>query len=253
MDYLPGSLNKSTMSISRALISFSIASFLMPGLNAETSPVSNGETTFNFDEGSELVGSSSLLPDWHETMLRAIEEHEQIENCLDLEENCTRRMKPLRRLILRGRTLSPKKQLTLVNHYVNRKRRYHRDGRSYREYDDYRLLKRQQWSTLLEFLDRGGDCEDYATSKYALLKLLGFDPTNLRIMIVYDRKAREHHALVAVYDKDFGTQLLDNDNTIFRKRPFSYRYVYSLNEDSIWDHSLDRERKPRRLPIKASR
>ena len=247
------SQTESTQSLLRSFRNFPIALlFTLVGI-AGSSSVYGSEKAFSFEDESELVGPSSLLPDWHDAMLRAEKEHELIENCVEAEENCTTQTKPLRRLILRGRTLSPKKQLTLINHYINRKRSYHRDRRSFLEFDDYRLLKRQQWSTLLEFLDRGGDCEDYATSKYALLKLLGFDPTNLRIMIVYDRKAREHHALVAVYDSDLGTQLLDNDNKMYRKRPFSYRYVYSLNEDSIWDHSLDKERKPRRLPIKASR
>ncbi len=247
------SQTESTQSLLRSFRNFPIALlFTLVGI-AGSSSVYGSEKAFSFEDESELVGPSTLLPDWHDAMLRADREHELIENCVEAEENCTKQTKPLRRLILRGRTLSPKKQLTLINHYINRKRSYHRDKRSFLEFDDYRLLKRQQWSTLLEFLDRGGDCEDYATSKYALLKLLGFDPTNLRIMIVYDRKAREHHALVAVYDSDLGTQLLDNDNKMYRKRPFSYRYVYSLNEDSIWDHSLDKERKPRRLPIKASR
>ncbi len=215
--------------------------------------VTEPETTFNFHDKSQIVGPSNLLPDWHNTMVRANDEHQLIENCLESEDACTRKTKPLRRLILRGRDLSPQQQLTLVNQYVNRRRSYSRDRRTYREYDDYKILKRQEWSTLLDFIQRGGDCEDYATSKYALLKLLGFEPQHLRIMIVYDKNAREHHALVAVFSNELGTQLLDNDNAIFRKRPFSYRYVYSINENFIWDHSLDKERKPRRIPLKSSR
>ena len=209
--------------------------------------------TFEFDDDSTILGPSTLLPDWHETVQRSLKEQEQIEDCLKDEEACTRRMKPLRTLILRGRGLSPSRQLTLVNNYINRRRSYSRDKRTYKEYEDFRILKRQEWSTLLEFLDKGGDCEDYATAKYQLLKLLGHSEDHLRIMVVYDRKVREHHALVAVYDEKLGTQLLDNDNAIHRRRPFAYRYVYSLSDESIWDHALDKVRKPRKLPIKDDR
>ena len=206
---------------------------------------------FDFGDGESLLGPASLLPDWEETVQRAKKEHKLIEDCVEDEEACTRRMRPLRTLIRKGKDLSPHKQLSLVNRYINRNtRRYSRDRRTYKEYDDFRVAKRQQWSTLLEFLEQGGDCEDYATSKYALLRLLGFEADQLRVMVVYDKKAHEHHGLVVVHTEELGTRLLDSDNAIYRKRPFNYRYVYSINEESIWDHSLDRERMPRMLKLK---
>jgi predicted transglutaminase-like cysteine proteinase len=91
---------------------------------------------------------------------------------------------------------------------------------------------------LLEFLQKGGDCEDYATAKYMILRLLGYSAEALRIVVVYDRKTREYHAVVAVNDDQGNVRLLDIDNRIYRGKPAAYRYIYAVNENSIWDHSV---------------
>lgn len=204
-----------------------------------------------FDNESNRIGPASLLTDWYEVVQRSQIEQTQIEQCLEDESSCSKQLKSIRTLVLRGRDLKPKQKLSLVNRYINKERRYTRDRRNNDPSEESHVNKRQNWTTLLDFLEKGGDCEDYATSKYALLKLLGFEPEELRILVVYDRNAREHHALTLVHNEELGLQLLDNDNAIYRNRPFHYRYVYSLNEDSIWDHSLDRVPAARRL--KASR
>lgn len=206
-----------------------------------------------FDNESNRIGPASLLTDWHEVVQRSETEQELIEQCLKDESSCTKQTKSIRTLVLRGRDLKPKQKLSLVNRFINKERRYRRDRRNNDQSTESHVDRRQNWTTLLDFLEKGGDCEDYATSKYALLKLLGFEPNELRILVVYDRNVREHHALTLVKTKELGLQLLDNDNSIYRKRPFHYRYVYSLNEDSIWDHSLDRVPAARRLKANRSR
>ncbi|MXZ44492.1 MAG: hypothetical protein F4Z01_05920, partial [Gammaproteobacteria bacterium] len=130
---------------------------------------------------------------------------------------------------------------------VNRMRRYNDDRRSIKKLEDSRLVVSQQWTTLLEFMNKGGDCEDFATAKYALLKLMGFDAHDLRVVVVYERKLQEHHAVIAVRTNEDQVALLDIDNKIYSQRPPHYRLVYSINEHSIWDHSLDDTRKPRAL------
>lgn len=210
----------------------------------------NGE---EFDNESNRIGPASLLTDWYEVVQRSKSELEQIEKCLEDESSCTKQMKSIRTLVLKGRDLKPKQKLSLVNRFINKERRYTRDRRNNERSAESDVNNRQNWTTLLDFLEKGGDCEDYATSKYALLKLLGFDSNELRILVVYDRNAREHHALTLVNNKELGLQLLDNDNSIFRNRPFHYRYVYSLNEHSIWDHSLDKVPAARRLKANRSR
>ncbi|MCY3885293.1 MAG: transglutaminase-like cysteine peptidase [Gammaproteobacteria bacterium] len=206
-----------------------------------------------FDNHSNRIGPASLLEDWYAVVQRSEKEHAQIEACLEDESKCTQHMKSMRTLILRGRDLKPRQKLSLVNRFINKERRYTRDRRSNDASVESHVDQRQHWSTLLDFLEKGGDCEDYATSKYALLKLLGFKPRELRVLIVYDRTAREHHALTLVKNEELGLHLLDSDNAIYRVRPFHYRYVYSVNEESIWDHSLDREPSARRLRMRRSR
>lgn len=206
-----------------------------------------------FDNETNLIGPANLLTDWWEVVKRSKNEQKIIEDCLEDESKCAKQLKSIRTLVLRGRDLKLHQKLSLVNRFINKERRYRRDRRTNDQSVESHVDRRQNWTTLLDFLDKGGDCEDFATSKYTLLKLLGFESQELRILVVYDRNAREHHALTLVNNKELGLRLLDNDNSIYRSRPFHYRYVYSLNEDSIWDHSLDRVPAARRLKANRSR
>ena len=50
------------------------------------------------------------------------------------------------------------------------------------------------WADPLEFLAKGGDCEDYAIAKYASLRMLGVPDDHMRLAIVKDMGARRHPA-----------------------------------------------------------
>ena len=202
---------------------------------------------YDFKDDSKYLAPASFLHGWHETTLRSQVENSSIEACIANETLCSRHMRSIRKLIVRGRELSTQRRIQLVNFYINRLRRYSSDRRSLKELDDYSFVVRQEWSTLLEFLQKGGDCEDYATAKYTLLKFVGFKPKDLRIVVVYDRTTREHHAVIAVRLSESDTRILDIDNQVYRVRPAMYRYIYALNEESIWDHALENVRKPRRI------
>ncbi len=140
-------------------------------------------------------------------------------------------------MILKGAVLAPDDQLRLVNRYIN-KRRYRQDRRqvvpSVANGGQARL--RNQWSTLLEFLERGGDCEDYATAKYFLLREMGYAADDMRVVVSYDRSVREHHAVLAIRRDDGASWLLEIDNTIRKTRQYGYRFIYAVNENGIWDH-----------------
>ncbi len=98
--------------------------------------------------------------------------------------------------------------------------------------------QRNQWRSLLEFLEKGGDCEDYATAKYFLLRALDVPAYDLRIVVAWDRQARGYHALLA-YRAEKGAWLLDTDGSIKRGMQHRiFRYVFSLNEVGIWDHDI---------------
>lgn len=93
------------------------------------------------------------------------------------------------------------------------------------------------WATPREFLERGGDCEDYAIAKYFTLKALGVDPAAMRLMVVEDLNLRMPHAVLAVRLDD-GVVVLDNQAA----RPMNaatvdrYRPIYSINQEAWWLH-----------------
>ncbi len=93
------------------------------------------------------------------------------------------------------------------------------------------------WETLYEFLDYAGDCEDYAISKYMLLKELGVPVADMRIVIVQDENLGVAHAILAVKVDDT-SYILDNqvsqvlpDTAVIHYKPF-----YSINENNWWVH-----------------
>lgn len=81
-----------------------------------------------------------------------------------------------------------------------------------------------RWLTPLEFLENGGDCEDYAIAKYFLLRELGMPAEALRLLVVRDRvRALEHAVLLARDGRDW--MVLDN----LRRRPVP------LTEAAAWE------------------
>ena len=56
---------------------------------------------------------------------------------------------------------------------------------------------------MYDFLTKGGDCEDYASAKYFMLRGLGFPAEDMRIVITYERKLRGYHAVLAIQRKKY--------------------------------------------------
>ncbi len=208
-------------------------------------PAAAGEP-YRFD-ASGYLGDASLMPDWADTMQRQASQSAALDACLADAKACPRYYRGLRHLLLRAETLPQKKQVYLISRYVNRKR--YRDDRTVHlasVTSDETLKYRSRWATVEEFLRRGGDCEDYATTKYYLLRRLGFSPDALRIVVTWDRGEGGYHAVLAVRlaeDLGEGEQpqilLLESDNTIKRGGRHRYRFIYSVNEESIWDHEAE--------------
>ena len=192
---------------------------------------------YRFDDPETYLADASALPAWQHTLERHEDERESIVECLADDVACEGRLKSLKLVILKGTALDPDDQLRLVNRYINKKR-YRRDrtqvAPSVAEGGQARL--RNQWSSLLEFLERGGDCEDYATAKYFLLREMGYPAEDMRVVVSYDRSVREHHAVLAIRRSDDSSWLLEIDNSIRTTRQYGYRFIYAINEDGIWDH-----------------
>ncbi|MCB1551178.1 MAG: transglutaminase-like cysteine peptidase, partial [Alphaproteobacteria bacterium] len=62
--------------------------------------------------------------------------------------------------------------------------------------------KSDYWETPVEFLTRGGDCEDFAIAKYVSLRALGVPESLLRIAVVKDLEKGIPHAILIVYTEE---------------------------------------------------
>jgi predicted transglutaminase-like cysteine proteinase len=94
------------------------------------------------------------------------------------------------------------------------------------------------WATPVEFMERGGDCEDYAIAKYTALRALGVPEDRLRVAIVHDMQKNVPHAVLVVYTDD-GTVVLDNQNKglVDGEKLQRYRPIFSINRQAWWLHT----------------
>lgn len=100
--------------------------------------------------------------------------------------------------------------------------------------------KSDYWATPVEFLQRGGDCEDFAIAKYTALRALGVPEERLRVAIVHDNLKNIPHAVLVVYT-DQGTYILDNQNDrmVDGDNPGRYRPIFSINRHAWWLHTSE--------------
>lgn len=103
--------------------------------------------------------------------------------------------------------------------------------------DDRNWGMTDYWETPLEFLQRGGDCEDFAIAKYTALRMLGVSEQRLRIAVVQDTFKNIPHAVLVVYT-DEGTLILDNQNkkALNGDEAGRYRPIFSINRQAWWLH-----------------
>lgn len=99
--------------------------------------------------------------------------------------------------------------------------------------------KSDYWATPIEFLTRGGDCEDFAIAKYVALRALGVGEERMRVAIVHDNLKNIPHAILILYSSE-GALVLDNQSPdvlnadALRTR---YRPIFSINRQAWWLHT----------------
>ena len=100
-----------------------------------------------------------------------------------------------------GKTL--RSQMLLVNLFVNRF-----------VYIEEKIYSDNEWLMSREFIRRGGgDCEDFAITKYQILYLLGFDENQMAIMVLRNRISKVGHAVLGLrIDGDWKLSILDNNS-----------------------------------------
>lgn len=124
---------------------------------------------------------------------------------------------------------SLKQMASGVNRLVNKKR-YIIDSKNYGK-SDY-------WATPIEFLKRGGDCEDFAIAKYTALRTLGVPENRMRVAIVHDKQKNIPHAVLIVYTEQ-GPYILDNQEKrmVSAEGEGRYRPIFSINRTAWWLHT----------------
>ena len=199
---------------------------------------------YPFYNSEDLLADASLFTPWSQAVQRHSSQREQLLACLNpsqsSEQACKGRLRTFNRAMTKAKELSTDDQIELVNFYINRSN--YKDDRRQRIYDEHGEtveIIRNHWTTLYDFLRKGGDCEDYATSKYFMLRELGFEADNLRVVVTYERQLRGKHAVLAVRRSDGSIWLLDSDNSVKKRSHTGYRYIYAMNENAVWDHRPD--------------
>ncbi len=122
----------------------------------------------------------------------------------------------------------PTTQLDRINRFIN-EAPYVSDRSNY-DVPDY-------WATPRKFLERAGDCEDFAIAKFMSLRALGWRNGDLRLVVLEDLNLGTVHAVVIAY-RDGVAWVLDNqiERVVAADRIRHYRPYYSLNEDAGWLH-----------------
>jgi len=168
-----------------------------------------------------------IFPQWLSVLDRHIRENVPEGDCGSQQFNRCHLKQWLDYLeTLKGRDV--RSQLKSINQYANQKE-YILDIDNY-NVDDY-------WAIPKQFLNRGGDCEDYAITKLLSLRWLGQQQLKSRIVVLQDANLGIPHAVLAVY-LDGDTLILDNQvNEILSHRNiFHYIPIYSLDEKRWWIH-----------------
>jgi predicted transglutaminase-like cysteine proteinase len=117
-------------------------------------------------------------------------------------------------------------QLDSVNRYINR-HSYVSDSQLW-DRDDY-------WADTSEFFEVGGDCEDFAIAKYAMLRALGVPAEAMQIIVGRNQITGEIHAWLAVRTTA-GTIFLDNQDSrlVPAIRATHLLVQVAVNEHGLW-------------------
>lgn len=93
------------------------------------------------------------------------------------------------------------------------------------------------WETPFEFLRKGGQCQDYAITKYLLLRAAGIPAAQLRVLVLRDTVLGLDHAVTVAY-LDGEAFLLDNQigTVVPVDSVHHYQPYYSINEAGWWLH-----------------
>lgn len=166
-----------------------------------------------------------IFPQWLSVLERHIKENVPEGNCTSRRlDKC--HLANWHRFLFNIKTMPKYEQIRKVNEFANQQK-YILDIENY-GLEDY-------WATPKEFLYNNGDCEDYAITKMLSLKALGFNDSELKLVVLQDVNLRIPHAVLAV-DYKGDTLIMDNQiaDVISHRHIVHYVPIYSVNEKSWW-------------------
>lgn len=172
----------------------------------------------------EFRSDFRALPQWKRVLSKVEQQMTHFSTCK--KGKCSPAAKSWQRGIRLSRDKSPMETLKTVNTFFNQWP-YRLDIEIYGK-PDY-------WATPKEFLKLSGDCEDYSIAKYFALRQLGFDPRQMRIVVIKDRIRNIGHAVLAVYmdDTAFILDNLSNIDGIYQYVNPAFAEAVGRNEDEI--------------------
>ena len=223
-----GARNFRTLVVALALaLAFAVAG-AVHGTAAETTGVLSMESVPLFGAVETKVKKSTSFRSW-ETLLKryAKQEGRLLKGRGRINEKLGSKL--WNELIDSLRGLDRATQIEKINSYFN-SLTYQSDSKNY-DVEDY-------WATPYQFLSRAkGDCEDFAAAKYLALRALGFESSQLRLVVGYDRaRGAAHTVTLAVVDGQ--VLMLDiGDNAIVEMAEVSgFDPFYSVTESDGWLH-----------------
>ncbi len=170
--------------------------------NAATASETIRSETEPFGLTAEPVITGEILTKWGVVETQIITDNRVLAHCRNRGSWCPRAARRFLAIVDGGRTRNGRARIGVINREINMSIIPTSDVAQWGVAD--------RWSPPLEtFTTLHGDCEDYAIAKYVALRAAGLARQDVRLVVVRNDAAREHHAVVAVrLDGDW--VILDN-------------------------------------------
>ncbi|WP_020591926.1 transglutaminase-like cysteine peptidase [Kiloniella laminariae] len=188
-----------------------------------------GKGTALFNTVEFQSKSFKALPQWARVLEKAKTDMNLFQACSNDINKCkTAQQNSWRKIIHAARNMTRRQKLDAVNRFFN-KWPYKLDQEVY-GVSEY-------WASPNQFMKTSGDCEDYSIAKYYALKELGFQDSELRIVILLDRIRGIGHAVLAIYEPN-DILILDSLSNLILTHTKYRHYVpqYSMNATTRWAH-----------------
>jgi predicted transglutaminase-like cysteine proteinase len=164
-----------------------------------------------------------ITPSWRGTLARY--ERQKAEDFAGFSHQSARYWEEAQRLAERPASLD---MLKALNGHLNRV--VYRDDSLQRDIPN-------EWATPLEFIEHGGDCEDYVTAKFLALAAAGWPSKNMRL-VIGELADGSHHAVLVVRLHGYDTtwHVLDNRSDRIRTVAETGDFIpfFGMSQRATW-------------------